>query len=380
MLRNIFFQVHWFIGVTAGTVLMVVGATGVLIAFEHEILTAINPSVMRVAPREAQLAPDVLLAMVWQQQPDKRILSLALAADPADAARVTFASDAPGRRGENYYVDPYTAEILGKPAGEAFFRTMTQVHRYLAADEIGKQVVGAATLALVFLSLSGLYLRWPANARNWRAWLLFSPSVRGRALWWHIHSILATWVLPLYLLVALTGLYWSYEWYRDALFAVTGAPRPAQQQGQGRGGDAKPDPTVVGAQFHATARAWDVFRVQAGPFESATLRLPGKPGQPVQVTYLEQDPPHMRAMNRMVVDPASGEVVEHERYRDKPAGARLMGSMYALHTGRFFGMPGLVAVVFASLTLVVSGVSGWLLYLERRRRKARRAARRLARA
>lgn len=385
MLRNILFQAHWLIGITAGTVLVVVGLSGAIIAFEPELLRTMNPDVLRVMPQGAALMPEVLLEKVRGAMPDKKIATLTLASDPQAPARVAFAAEAPGRRGENRYVDPYSGEVLEKPSGEDFFRTVTQIHRYLAADEVGKHIVGASTIGLVVLALSGLYLRWPANARNWRAWLTFNWTLKGRAFLWHLHSILATWVLLLYLFAALTGLYWSYTWYRDALFAITGAPKPAPAAQGGApaskpGKQGQPDPGLHAAQFQAASDAWTLFRAKAGAYESATIRLPSKAGQPVQVTYLDQDPPHLRATNRIVLDLRSGEAVEHERYADKPAGGKIMSSMYALHTGRFFGIGGVIAMVIASVTLVVSGTSGWLLYLERRRKKAQRQARTLARA
>jgi sulfite reductase (NADPH) flavoprotein alpha-component len=382
MLRNILFQAHWFIGITAGTVLAIVGLTGAILAFEPELLRAINPAVMRVAPQGVPMEPAALLAEVQAAMPDKRIAALMLAADPRDSARVTFAADAPGRRGESRHVDPYAGTVLDKPAGEAFFRTVTQIHRYLAADKVGKHIVGASTVGLAVLALSGLYLRWPANALNWRVWLTFTWSLRGRAFWWHLHSILATWVLLLYLLAALTGLYWSYNWYRDALFSLTGAPRPTQSQGAGSGrtGEVQtPDAGRITAQFQAAGRAWELFRSKVGLYETATIRLPVKADQPVQITYLDRNPAHARAINRMVLDLRTGDAIEHERYDDRSAGSKIMSSIYALHTGRIFGVSGVIAMAIASLTLVVSGISGWLMHLDRRRKKARRDARSFAR-
>ncbi len=381
MLRNILFQIHWLIGITAGTVLIVVAGTGALIAFEHEILPAINPRVMRVTPGEAAMPPAALLGKVQAQVDGKSLATLTLSSDPHASTKVLLAPEAGARRGETRYVDPYTGNLLERPRGEGFFRTTTQIHRYLAADDVGKHIVGASTIGLVLLALSGLYLRWPAQARSWRAWLTFSPSLAGRAFWWHLHSILATWVLVLYLFAALTGLYWSYNWYRDGLFRLMGVtpPAPSQAGGPRQGKPEPPDAAELAARFDAAGRAWDVFVKQVSGFETAVIRLPAKAGQPVQVTYLDQNPAHLRATNRMVVDVATGTVTEHERYADKPVGGKIMGSMYALHTGRFFGLPGLVAMVIASLTLMVSGVSGWLLYLERRRRKALRRSRLSAR-
>ena len=50
MLGRILFQIHWLAGITAGTVLAVVGLTGGMLAFEHELLALFNPGVLRVAP------------------------------------------------------------------------------------------------------------------------------------------------------------------------------------------------------------------------------------------------------------------------------------------------------------------------------------------
>lgn len=48
--RNAVFQVHWFLGITAGVVLALVGVTGGMLSFEDEILEALNPGVMTVEP------------------------------------------------------------------------------------------------------------------------------------------------------------------------------------------------------------------------------------------------------------------------------------------------------------------------------------------
>ena len=381
MMRNIWFQLHWLIGITAGSVLIVVGVTGAILSFEPELSRAMNPAVMNVTPQRATLSPDALVGRINAAVPEKRIAALTLASSPQESARVTFAPEPPAKRGESRYVNPYSGELLGKPAGEEFFRFVIQLHRYLAAGDIGKHIVGASTLGVVYLALSGLYLRWPATVFSVRSWLALRWSLKGRNFWWELHSVLGTWVLVVYLFAALTGLYWSYDWYRDAMFAVTGAPKPAQQQAGGGTDKAGGGPSITDGEIaRDLGRAWGGFRSQIEHFETATIRMPSKAGKPVQITYLDRDPPHLRAVNRILIDPASGNAVEHERYADKPMGAKIMSSVYALHTGRFFGLPGVVILAIASLAMAISGISGWLLYLDRRRKKARRKERILARA
>ncbi len=392
MLKNIWFQIHWLLGITAGIVLAIVGVTGAALSFEHDLLRWMNPGVMTVPARDGgALPPAELMARVQAASPGKRIVSLTLSASPEDAARVNFAAPpgagkGPGaKRGEARYLDPYTGELLGKPRGEAFMRLMMQVHRWLAAGDTGKAIVGASTIALVVLCLSGLYLRWPRNILNWRTWLTLDFKRKGRSFLWDLHAVAGTWALLLYLLAALTGLYWSYDWYRDGLFKLTGAPRPAQQgvprqASDGAAGKATMAGTAAGQGERRSreklpappanlALAWDAFLREAGQYSTATLRLPEKAGQAVQISYLDAQPAHERATNRLLLDAQSGAVIEHERYADKPVGAKLMSSMLVLHSGSFFGLPGLILMMLASLMMPLFAISGWMLYLDRRKKK-----------
>ncbi len=386
MLKKIWFQVHWLLGITAGIVLAVVGVTGATLSFEHEIKRWINPGVMTVTPQAGgPLSPADLLARVQTAVPGARIASLTLSADPENAARVLFAPK-PGsanKRGEASYLDPYTGELLGKPDGEKFFRLIMEIHRWLAAGDTGKAIVGASTIALIVLCLSGLYLRWPRNALNWRAWLSFDVRHKGRSFLWSLHAVAGTWALLFYLMASLTGLYWSYNWYRDALFTLTGTPRPAQQgmarptradvQAKAAQPDNEPKRDRAQKDRQApqadVALAWSAFRREVAQYKTMTLRLPDKPGQQVQITYLDAAPAHDRANNRLLLHPVSGAVIEHERYTDKPAGAKLMSSMFALHSGSFFGLPGLVLMMLASAIMPLFAITGWMLYLDRRRKK-----------
>ena len=182
MMKKLWFQVHWLLGITAGVVLALMGVTGALLSFEEDLLRWMNPGVMTAMPRaESPLPPHELLARVQAALPEKRLTGLNLSADPQDAVRVGFASSGTsqggqgrpagqrgGRRTEWRYVDPYTGEVLGEPRGQAFFRFTTELHRWLALGDTGKAITGASTIALVVLCLSGLYLRWPRKMLDWR--------------------------------------------------------------------------------------------------------------------------------------------------------------------------------------------------------------------
>ena len=234
--RNILFQLHWFLGITAGLVLAVMGVTGALISFEGEILAAINPGVVTVAPgRTPPLPAPVLIDRITAQVPGIRIGRLIVDSDPGRAATVTYTigKEKRGKGGERQrrFVDPATGQILGEARGEGFFETVENLHRWLAlpghGNGIGRQITGFAALSLIFFALSGLYLRWPRRPLDWRNWLVLDLRKTGRNLYRALHAVIGGWVLAFYLISAGTGLWWSYGWYRDGVQYLLGTERAA---------------------------------------------------------------------------------------------------------------------------------------------------------
>ena len=54
MYKTIWFKIHWFLGITAGIILLIVGATGAILSFEKEIMKAINSDTYYVKVIEGQ--------------------------------------------------------------------------------------------------------------------------------------------------------------------------------------------------------------------------------------------------------------------------------------------------------------------------------------
>jgi sulfite reductase (NADPH) flavoprotein alpha-component len=379
--RKVLFQVHWVVGITAGIVLALVGATGALLSFEQEIVASLASESREVeSAGRTPLSAAELLTRVAAELQDKRIVGLNIARAPSTTVRVTFAPR------EQRYVDPHTGALLAPASSgaETFFRNVRGLHRWLMLGELGdrdfgRQIVGACTMLLVFMALSGLYLRWPRGpaARRLQTWLIPDFRLKGRAFLWNLHSVIGTWVLPVYLIIALTGLQWSYEWYRDGLYSMAGVERPAGPEGarEGRDPSAAPAERGGGPDIAAFTLAWQSFaRETSGRFASVNVNLSARPGRPTQFRYLEEHPRHERAFNTLEID-REGTVVKHERYADKPLAARLVSSIFPLHSGSYFGVIGVIVFMIASLTMPVFAITGWIMYLQRRAPRAPRAPR-----
>ncbi|MDI3201624.1 sulfite reductase flavoprotein subunit alpha [Pseudomonas shahriarae] len=364
MLKKTLFQLHWFFGITAGLVLALMGITGAAYSFQDEILRALNPTVLTVQKQPAGVLPPAELVRKLEATEGKAVAMLWVESESGNAARVFFTPPPGERRGQMRYFDPYTGDYLGDAVGQDFFGLMLQLHRFLAMGDTGRQITGACTLILIFFCLSGLYLRWPRQVASWRAWLTLDWRKKGRSFNWDLHSVFGTWCLLFYLLAALTGLSWSYEWYNKGLTRLL-SDAPQNERVRNRG-PAPAGPAPI-ANYEAI---WSSIYSTAGPGLSAyNIRMPPVAGQPATVYYLLQSSPHDRALNQINLDPATGVVKSVERYGDKSLKAQLLTSIYALHVGSYFGLVGRIILTVTALCMPLFFITGWLLYLDRRRKK-----------
>jgi len=380
MIKSFIRQTHWLLGITIGMVLPVIGITGAIMAFEDPIMEALSPGIVDVAPQPLPaLTPDQLLARFAVQQPGAVPTLLIMAPKPGGAARLTFR--VPGRQTAEAgisYLDPYTGRMLGMANGQAFFADVRRLHRFLLlGDEKqgpGKHITAAAAVCLMLFVLSGLYLRWPRRALDWKVWLKPDLTRRGRSLYWSLHAVAGTWFCVIYLIAPLTGLTWAYDWYlRGATTLLTGQAPPLETA-------AAPAPKAAGPRrLPQLDTAWKTLLAHDGAhLDSVLITIPKTSGKPVRLRYLNHDSPNDVAYNLLLVDGKSGAILKAARYDDLPLGQRIVTAKLAVHRGAFFGLPGAIVFMLASASLVLFPVTGLLLYLGRRRQQ--RVARDLAAA
>lgn len=92
-----------------------------------------------------------------------------------------------------------------------------KLHRWLMDDTRtwGKMLVGISTLFFIVSLISGLVVYWP---RKWRKSRLTIHRQKGvRRLMFDLHGVLGLYAALILLVCSLTGLMWSFHWYRDAV-------------------------------------------------------------------------------------------------------------------------------------------------------------------
>ncbi|ENV45006.1 PepSY domain-containing protein [Acinetobacter schindleri] len=410
MFKKTFFQIHWFLGITAGLVLSIMGVTGAIYSYEQQILKWINTDSYTVQAQSGpKLSPAELYQHFKQQNPEMQINSVSLDASPTGSSTVNIAKEG-ARRGYNMMVNPYTAEVLPEIKGREFFQFIQQLHRYLTMGPVGKQITGACALMLIFFVLSGLYLRWPKR-HSMKQWLAVKPQLKGRNFIWDLHAVVGTWVVIFYLILACTGLYWSYDWWRNGMFKVLGVerPQPEMQQGQGGRGGAEQGrsagesrgegqrgsrgegagesgPRSEGQRENrgegrekgvddtllltALNKSWAGFQNEFNDkYSTVTFNIPKKADGELKLSFTDVEVQHERARNNATYNYQDAAFTSVEMYEDKKLNEKIMSSMLPVHRGSFFGPIYQFFAMVTSLLMPLFFVTGWMLYLKRRKQK-----------
>ena len=389
MHKTIWFKIHWFLGITAGIILLIVGITGAIMSFEKEIMKAINSDsyYVSVPAEQKKLSTKELLEKFQASNPNAKINSISFSSDADSSTVINIAGEGENaRRGINKYVNPYTAEVLPDLVGKDFFGFILRLHRWLAFPqeirEVGKQTVAISTVSLIVLIISALVIYWGRIKHAFLKSFTFKFKHKGRAFLSTMHSAIGMWVIPFYLLACLTGLFWSYEWYNNALYKIAGVEKPQRQQspqqpqGEKTQGKKESGQKVEREQkiqkndkFDEYQKAVEMFNIFVQrDYSNVTLRFPQK-GTIYSFSYLDTNPAHYRARNTLEVDINSSQLLKHERYDDLPLNERLMKSILPLHTGEYFGLIGQIAMFLSSSLMALFTITGFMLYLNRKNKK-----------
>ncbi|MBP1098265.1 PepSY-associated TM helix domain-containing protein [Bradyrhizobium diazoefficiens] len=368
-------QVHSIAGLALALLLSLIALTGAIISFEDEIVDHLNAGIMQVLPRSTPaLMPDELVARLKAAQDFGKVSAVTLSSDPAAAVHVRFGRDEQGGRPASLYVDPYDARVLGSPRGEEFFATVRRLHRWLLipgdAKGWGRQVTGVVALGLIVMLVSGLVLRWPRRAGSVKMWLKPNLGLSGRGLHRTLHAVIGTWVLPIYLVMTLTGLWYSFDWYKDGVAWLLSRPHVAAAKMQPKMPAKAPRVAAVSEPARPIGfdQAWATFQREEGDrFSRALLTLPAGPGTAIRIRSWGKDSTLEATRDEFRVDAATGQLVAADRYADKTFGEKIIAAVYDIHRGAILGWPGKLAFMIAAALAPLFAITGLLLYLSRRR-------------
>jgi|SRR5687767_7737242 len=373
-LRKTFFWLHLTAGVTAGIVILLMSATGVLLAFERQIV-AFAERDLRASTADTSRAP----------LPLSRIVDAASsAAGDAKPSNVVVRSDrfAPvavafGRE-RTIFVNPYTGAVLGEGASRVrgFFEANKSLHRWLLmkgeARDRGKAITGAANLVFLFIVLSGLVIWIPRRRTRtgFRNAMFFRRGLRGRARDFHWHHVFGIWAFLPLVAIVFSAVVISYPWASRLVYRAFGSTPPSQQQSAGERTGGKLDLLLLD-RLSTAARA-ESARL-APKWRSLSVRLPLSSKGPVAFALDEGNGGRPDKRSQLMIDPRTARLAEHKTYAGQEAGQQARSWLRWIHTGEAGGIPGQLVAMLASAAAVVLVYTGLALAFRRFARSFRGA-------
>jgi uncharacterized iron-regulated membrane protein/flavodoxin len=377
--HKILFWSHLIAAVTAGAVILIMSATGVILMYERQMLAYAERGQRTVIPPAdavRRLALDELVARARGQNSDARPTGVVLRNEATASVAVSF-----GRDGA-VYMDPYTGAALGKESKlHDWFHDVIVWHRWLGQEGEGRAtaraITGACNLAFFWLAITGVYLWWP-RSWHWRGLkssLLFNSRLRGKARDWNWHNVIGFWSSGVLVILTVTSAVMSYPWANDLLYFLTGSeppPRaqsagPAAQPQQRRGDGSAREPRPMTSFDALFARA----EQKAPGWITMTIRLPPRAEGPINVLIQEPSAPHIFARSELQLSRSTAEVIKWEPYASANPGRKARLWVRGLHTGEAFGLVGQTAAGLASLGgcfLVWTGMAmAWRRFRYRKR-------------
>ena len=389
-MKKIFSKIHLWLSVPFGLLITLICFSGAMLVFETEVMELCHRDlyyVEKVGP--APLPMGKVAEKVAATLPDSvSVTGVTASSAPERAWQVNLSKP----RRASVYVDQYTGEIKGKYERAPFFTTMFRLHRWLL-DSMkpdggifwGKMIVGTATLMFVFVLISGIVIWWPRTKKALKNSLKIVSGKGWRRFCYDLHVAGGMYTLVLLLVMALTGLSWSFSWYRTGFYKVFGVE--TTQGGGGHGASAQ-----TAAQGGERAQGRSGGR-PGGEHRERNSFSPFTSWQKVYEELKELNPDYkqitvfkgsatvsfnrlgnQRAADRYTFNPRSGEITGATLYKDADASGKIRGWIFSVHVGSWGGLTTRILSFLAALVGASLPLTGYYLWIRRLGRKGSRKA------
>ena len=373
-------KIHLWLSVPTGIIITLVCFSGAMLVFEKEITEAIKPELYFVKEAKGEPIPmQQLMEKVEETLPDS--VSISGVTVFADSTRTYQVSLSKPRRA-SIYVNQYTGEVTGRSERLPFFNTMFRLHRWLlgSSSGVGKLLTGICTLVLVFILLTGI-LMWLTNRNKPLKASLAIHVTKGWGRFWHdLHVAGGIYTTIFLLAMALTGLTWSFSWYRTGFYACFGVESSEKggahgeggnSHGEGRGshGDGRNNhegKRGEGRGFHRRSpyRHWDDV------LNEMALKNPGYQQITLKPEVAEVVPEgrlSMRAADKYSYDRRSGEITDVQLYSAGKKDTKVRSGVYMVHTGSWGGFITRILNFLAAFIGATLPLTGYWLWFRRKR-------------
>ncbi len=358
-------KIHLWLGLGSGLVVILLGITGCILAFETEIRSLTEPFRNVKVENRDLLPPSSLKAIA-----DKHLVyGKALGVEYPGSGKAAVVAYYDEHNYELVFINPYNGEVLKhKNMPDDFFRIVLDGHFYLwLPHDIGQPIAASATLIFLFMMISGLILWWPKNKAARKQRFSIKWSAKWRRKNYDLHNVLGFYMTWVCIFIAITGLVFGFQWFAKSVYWVSSGGKTMVEHKHPL------SDTTQNSSFQNIAdHLWQEHRREVLENESIGVYFASLSTDPVEIvvnhrpgTYYNSDFYHY--------DQYSGkELPVHDSYAGKFKEATVADKIvrlnYDIHVGAVIGLPGKIMAFFASLIASSLPVTGFYIWWGRRRK------------
>ena len=382
-MKKLFRKIHLWLSVPFGILISLICFSGAMLVYEKEITEWCRPDLYFVQTvKEEPLPMEELMEAVAATLPEgTSITGVTISPDSQRAYQVSLSQP----RRASLYVDQYTGEVKGGNVRLPFFDAMFRLHRWLMGSaqsasggmSVGKFLVGLSTLLLVIILLTGI-LMWLTNRRKPLTKSLTISFTKGWPRFWHdLHVAGGIYATILLLAMSLTGLTWSFGWYRTGFYSLFGV-EISSEGGHGHGGGSQ------GGQGENSRRDRARGEGRQGRGGHRSHHSPYAHWQEVYETLADSHPGYrqitlgagtasvvpkgrnsLRVGDTFTFDTRSGKLTDSKSYADQPRSTKLHGWIYTWHVGSWGGAITRLLTFLSALIGATLPLTGYYLWIRR---------------
>lgn len=403
-MRKIFRNLHLWLSIPFGLLITLICFSGAALVFEKEVMELCHRDLYFVKKVEAAPLPmEQLVARVAATLPDSiSVTGVNISSDPERTYQITLSKP----RRASMYVDQYTGEVTGKYERAPFFGVMFRMHRWML-DSMkpdggifwGKIIVGTSTLMFVFVLISGVVVWWPRTRKALKNSLKIVVNKGWRRFWYDLHVAGGMYTLIFLLALSLTGLTWSFQWYRTGFYKVFGVEvqpgmghgnaaanatarsgkpegKPEGREGrggrpEGRGGRAEGRGERAEARSehrHSPYANWERVYEQLAQANPGYRQISVSDGS---ASVANNRFGNTRGTDRYKFNPRNGEITETVLYSDLENSGKIRGWIYSVHVGSWGGMLTRILTFIAALIGASLPLTGYYLWIRKKVKRKR---------
>lgn len=374
--RKFINDLHLWAGLIGGLFIFVICLTGTVLTFDKDVKEWINPQLYKVDIGSNKLPTEDLIAAA-EKETGKKATSITINGEENKSVQLGMKTMGEKGRPTTYFVNQYTGEVLGSAKderGSSFFMTMFRMHRWLLQDtEIGRPIVGVATLLFVFGCLTGIIIWFPKKIKNWRQGLKIKTNANWKRINHDLHNSLGLYSFIFLLVMGLTGLCWSFDWYKNGVSKVLGTQVFGGGKQEGKAGNKDRKDGKIEAPTSALPLSLLIEKGHKELAGNGTTRIsiPEEMGKPYSFSKYEQGFFASSQADQLSISP-SGTILKKELFNDKPLNEKIAASIKALHIGTFMGTFSKIIYFISCLIATSLPITGTLIWWNKLKKKRRR--------